>query len=797
MGSEKHIDSCLTSLIFLMFSVSCIWFSFASDALKPGESLRNLENLTSPGQIFVLQFLQWMQPDDFYLVLKYKNGIVMAWIANRDNPIKGPIRVFSLTKDGNLLISGSSGSSTTKLYSGSAARNSTLKLLDSGNLVLREGNSNNQGRILWQSFDHPVDMFIPGMKLGVNLKTQQNLLLTSWLSGLDLSPGAFTLGVDPNGTNQLFIWQRGELYWTSGVWNESSFPNVPAFVWSDIQGIGFISNEDEHYFTYSKKNGSVNSWFGIDPLGAFVRFSWSADLQHYNMQPVAFCGDKTENWSLGCALQLNSIMNCSNGDKFLSRRQAPLSPPSEVNDLSNCEAACKSNCSCTAYATAYSNGTGCYFWYGELEGYESSGEKDIYYRSLNGTGETQDKGTKRSHKLIILLAVTLPMILISFIVCYVWRKKHKKRGELFRNRQQFPFELSTNRQVFGKFKNTNNPKGDGRKDPELPIFSFAFISTATDNFSAANKLGQGGFGPVYKGKLPEGQEIAVKRLSRNSKQGLNEFKNELTLIAKVQHMNLVRLIGCCIEAEEMILIYEYMSNKSLDSFIFDRSKGVLLDWAKRVNIIEGIAQGLLYLHRYSRLKIIHRDLKASNILLDNEMNPKISDFGLARIFEQNESQANTERPAGTYGYMAPEYALQGHFSTKSDVFSFGVLLLEIVSGKKCTGLHHSMNLLGYAWELWKDDRSFELIDPLLGETSTMHKVLRCINVALLCVQETAMDRPTMSDIVLMLSNEVIALPSPKQPAFFTSTPTINAIGPTGEPISCSINDVTITEIEVR
>ncbi|KAH9715534.1 Receptor-like serine/threonine-protein kinase [Citrus sinensis] len=232
---------------------------------------------------------------------------------------------------------------------------------------------------------------------------------------------------------------------------------------------------------------------------------------------------------------------------------------------------------------------------------------------------------------------------------------------------------------------------------QLPLFSFSSVSTATNTFSDTNKLGEGGFGPVYKGVLRKGDEIAVKRLSGRSEQGLREMKNEASVIAKVQHKNLVRLLGCCIDKDEKILIYEYMPNKSLDFFLFDPTKRILLDWVTRVQIIEGIAQGLLYLHQYSRVRIIHRDLKASNILLDKDMNPKISDFGMARICGGNELQANTSRIVGTYGYMSPEYALEGIFSIKSDVFSFGVLLLEIVSGKKNTGLYRtdSLNLLGY------------------------------------------------------------------------------------------------------
>ncbi|KAG5235591.1 G-type lectin S-receptor serine/threonine-protein kinase [Salix suchowensis] len=173
------------------------------------------------------------------------------------------------------------------------------------------------------------------------------------------------------------------------------------------------------------------------------------------------------------------------------------------------------------------------------------------------------------------------------------------------------------------------------------------IAHATDTFSDTNKLGEGGFGPVYKGILIGGQQIAVKRLSKSSGQGLDEFKNEVMLIAKLQHRNLVKLLGCCVHEDERMLIYEYMPNKSLDFFIFDQTRRKLLDWRKRINIIGGIARGLLYLHQDSRLRIIHRDIKPSNILVDEELNPKISDFGLARMFGGDQTEAKTNRVVGT------------------------------------------------------------------------------------------------------------------------------------------------------
>ncbi|XP_040250881.1 cysteine-rich receptor-like protein kinase 10 isoform X1 [Aegilops tauschii subsp. strangulata] len=334
------------------------------------------------------------------------------------------------------------------------------------------------------------------------------------------------------------------------------------------------------------------------------------------------------------------------------------------------------------------------------------------------------------------------------------------------------------------------------------FFEFDQIQEATGNFSEENKLGEGGFGPVYKGHFVQGMEIAVKRLASHSGQGLVEFKNEVQLIAKLQHRNLVRLLGCCSQGEEKILVYEYMPNKSLDFFIFDERRKVLMDWNRRLSIIEGIAEGLLYLHKHSRLRVIHRDLKPSNILLDNEMNPKISDFGLAKIFSPNNNEENsTRRVVGTYGYMAPEYASEGLFSIKSDVFSFGVLVLEILSGKRNSGSHQCgdfINLLGYAWQLWEDRRWIDIVDASLNSflpKTHPTEIMRCINIALLCVQENAVDRPNMLDVTTMLSSKTMILREPKHPPYFNLR--VGNEEDTSATQSCSINGVTLSIATAR
>ncbi|XP_030451936.2 cysteine-rich receptor-like protein kinase 44 [Syzygium oleosum] len=299
-------------------------------------------------------------------------------------------------------------------------------------------------------------------------------------------------------------------------------------------------------------------------------------------------------------------------------------------------------------------------------------------------------------------------------------------------------------------------------------FDFGTIRAATDNFSNSKKLGQGGFGAVYMGQLSNQQKIAVKRLSQNSGQGEIEFKNEVMLLARLQHRNLVRLLGFCMDGVERLLIYEFVPNSSLDQFIFDPLKRGNLDWDRRHKIIMGVARGLLYLHEDSRLRIIHRDLKASNILLDSDMNPKISDFGMARLFELDQTQAETNRIVGTYGYMAPEYAIAGKFSVKSDVFSFGVLVLEIVSGQRNNLFQVGDNtevLISYVWKNWREGTMSNIIDPCITFGSSA-EIARCVHIGLLCVQANVANRPTMASVLLMLNSHTVTLQVPLQPAFF-------------------------------
>ncbi|CAL5344666.1 hypothetical protein CsSME_00032419 [Camellia sinensis var. sinensis] len=338
---------------------------------------------------------------------------------------------------------------------------------------------------------------------------------------------------------------------------------------------------------------------------------------------------------------------------------------------------------------------------------------------------------------------------------------------------------------------------DNLNSQNFPFIDWVTLSSATDNFSASNKLGQGGFGPVYKGQLLDGREVAVKRLSSCSEQGLDEFTNEVLLILKLQHKNLVRLLGFCIDGEEKLLIYEYMPNGSLDVFLFDPRKRAQMNWSSRLNIINGIARGMLYLHEDSRLRIIHRDLKPSNVLLDSELNPKISDFGMARIFGGSDGATNTTKIVGTYGYMAPEFAMEGLYSIKSDVFSFGVLLIEIITGRRNANFHLTKcapSLIAYVWQLWNEGKGLELIDPLLTESCDLDEFLRYMHIGLLCVQEDTYDRPTMSSVVVMLKSEVITLSQPERPAFSVGRFT-DHYEPNDK--DYSVNESTISEIMPR
>ncbi|KAD2804199.1 hypothetical protein E3N88_37576 [Mikania micrantha] len=313
---------------------------------------------------------------------------------------------------------------------------------------------------------------------------------------------------------------------------------------------------------------------------------------------------------------------------------------------------------------------------------------------------------------------------------------------------------------------TDTPEDPQKVDlpHEQKIFTFQTIIYATNNLE--NKLGEGGFGPVFKGRLQDGREIAVKKLSETSKQGKREFTNEAKLLACVQHRNVVNLLGYCAFPEKL-LVYEYVVNESLDKLLFKSAKRDVLDWKRRYSIIGGVAQGLVYLHEDSHDRIIHRDIKASNILLDNKWRPKIADFGMARLYPEDTTHVNT-RIAGTNGYMAPEYAMHGNLSVKADVYSYGVVVLELISGHRNSAFNHDpecQNLLDWAYKLYEKGKSVEIMDSTLATSADLDQVATCIQVGLLCTQSDPKLRPTMRQVAGMLSKNRLQLDEPNRPGY--------------------------------
>ncbi|KAG5235585.1 G-type lectin S-receptor serine/threonine-protein kinase [Salix suchowensis] len=755
-----------------------------------------------------------------YLGIWYNKVSVMTvvWVANRETPLTNSSGVLKITSEGLLVLLNHNESIIWSSNISRSARNPVALLLDSGNLVVKEVDDNDPENSLWQSFDYPSDTLLPGMKIGRNSITGFDRHLTSWKTTDDPSSGNFTFRFDPRGYPELFLTENSIRRYRSGPWNGLRF-GAPQLRPNPVYKYEFVFNDKEKFYRYQLLNNSILSRLVLTQNGDVQRLTWTDktgiwafyltllvdDCNRYalcgaygscdiNSSPACGCLKgflpkvqkywEMMDWSDGCARM--TPLNCTR-DVFqkYSGVKLPETKESWFNksmNLEQCKNMCMKNCSCTAYANLdiREGGSGCLLWFSDLidiRQFNDNGQ-DIYIRMAASELEGTKSNTMKYTRVIVISVVLTGMLLLGLVlVLFVWKKKSQK----------------------GMTRTLERRDDTYKEDPELKQFDLGVIACATNNFSLTNKLGEGGFGPVYKGMLEDGQEIAVKRLSKSSRQGLDEFKNEVMHIAKLQHRNLVKLLGWCMQADERMLIYEFMPQKSLDIFIFDQTCSALLDWPQRYHIINGIARGLLYLHQDSRLRIIHRDLKASNILLDNNMNPKISDFGIARSFGENKTEAKTNRVMGTYGYISPEYAIDGLYSVKSDVFSFGVLVLEMVNGNRNRGFchpDHHLNLLGHAWRLFTEGRSYELITEPITESCNLSEALRSIHVGLLCVQCLPNDRPSMSSVVLMLSGEG-RLPQPKQPGFFTERALAEANSSSIKNTSCSVNDSTITLLEAR
>ncbi|XP_057796270.1 G-type lectin S-receptor-like serine/threonine-protein kinase At1g11300 isoform X2 [Salvia miltiorrhiza] len=801
MGFSHHRNlSCYVVQLLLLILSCFLMISAAIDTISANESLSDSEALISSGNRFKLSFFSPANSSRRYLGIMYNlPGETVVWVANRNRAINDSSATFQISSDGNLVILDGRKEIVWSTDLPFSVANSSGVLLDTGNLVLRDGSNN---AYVWESFQHATDSWLEYMKISTDLSRNERNLLTSWTSPDDPAPGRFTFTIEPLEVPQSFVRKDGNPYWRTGPWNGLRFNGVPNMSSDYAYGVKVFSDSPgTAYQILTFRNSSVLFYAFLNSSGSLEQMGWSHENNRWDVvrsftqshecdrygkcgsfgicvaqhRPICSCfrgfvpRTKDEwdagNWTRGCTrktpLQCEHNTSVGKQDKFLKLKGVKLPDHYKSYLLSGggCRDKCFSNCSCIAYADP--PGIGCLLWTHNLTDTQkfTYGGDDLYIRLAYS-----ELDNKQHHRTIIVTTVVLGFILVAVFAYFLLKLLlNYKAGK---HRSILPFfktkESDTGYSKERAFKHHKH----GVQLEDLPIFTFMMLSNATENFDPANKLGHGGFGSVYRGRLQNGVEIAVKRLARSSNQGADEFMNEVEVISRLQHRNLVRLIGCCVESEEKLLVYEYMPNGSLDTYLFGSLKHKMLNWQRRKLIIEGICRGLLYLHRDSRLKIIHRDLKASNILLDEVFNPKISDFGMARIFGGNVDQANTSRVVGTFGYMAPEYALRGIFSEKSDMYSFGVLLLEIVSGKKNSSSYdQQLFLTAHAWKLWNEGEIVNLMDPEIHDSGVEDDIVRYANVGLLCVQEMAADRPNASTVLSMLSCEIVELPRPKQPAF--------------------------------
>ncbi|KAJ3670315.1 hypothetical protein LUZ60_010639 [Juncus effusus] len=766
----------------MLWLVGTILFDFIICSLSAGDTLFASEQIIDGGDlisaqgIFELGFFSPETQTTRYVGIWFRNMNTkrVVWVANRATPITAKNGSLILTKDGNLSLR--DGNGTVVWSTGTTlTKNVQASLLDTGNFVLED---NVTGSLLWQSFDYPCDTLLPEMRLGYDLQINHERYISSWKSADDPTPGNYSYKLDPKRLPELLLLADTTVKYRSGPWTGVSFNGIPQV--KTVLVYHVVSYQSSTYYWFDNTDSSVLWHLVIGSDGLMHRmFNSSGDWIEYwhypqdNCDSYGYCGPYGKctnndcscltqsfspksniNWNLrnfsdGCVR--NEPLNCTKDNGFIKMPSMKLpdtlyATVSNTSRVDECKSLCLMSCNCTAFAIL--GGNECVTWQGDLiDMVQFSGSGDDLYLRGSGSDSSSSGGSKKHSTLIIIIAsaasvAAIAVSIVVFVLCY----RHRRQTE--------PTLPQPDHEVI----QVPLPKSDLSLD--LETFDIKILRAATNNFRD-NKIGEGCFGPVYKATLQGGAVIAVKRLAKDACKGHRQFVNEVNLLAKLSHRNLVQLLGYCIDDQERILCYEYMPNGSLDNFLDEPPrvrKSYLqskFDWKIRSKILEEISCGILYLHDECGEKIVHRDLKPGNILLDEKMMPKISDFGFAKLCRKDQRSTYTAVFAGTMGYMAPEM-LRWKVSPKADVYSFGIVIMEIVTGRLATSF--STGIINHVSRYWMEGKELELIDPRIKENANKEEIVRFIMISLLCVQEDKEKRPEMRNVNVMLNCVTTVLP---------------------------------------
>ncbi|KAK9152112.1 hypothetical protein Syun_010421 [Stephania yunnanensis] len=764
--------------------------TLADTMLLVGQSLTRNRTLVSKGGKFELGFFTPRNSQKHYVGIWFKQVAsvqkkkTVVWVANRNKPISTTdlsSSEFKLLEDGQLVLffmkaKNNYSSDQVPIWSTNSTTvnrviHSSIKVVlhDNGNLAVLS--SSNGNIIMWQSFDHPTNSFLPGAKFGYNNLTNTSYILTSWRNSEDPSDGFYSVKLEPGGTVS-FMWNQSHEFYNSGVWNGHYFGNFPEMQIGITCSFEYRSYANGSYFIYSVSDADLPLHVFVDVSGqlkAAVRQSETQDWMEIWTKPMPLCqvygicgafsicsdnnigpsicqclpGFEKHNpkdldsldYSSGCVRKNSSW--CGDKDNFHVMPNMDLSKIITsanvlvVDDAKKCKSSCLQNCSCNAYAYhttgSNNNSIGCLLWYGSLVNvrqHVGDDRVDLFIRLAASEDHLWSSRKKISTIAIVGAVISGLIILGGITLVFLHRYSKRRSSETQKLDEDYAF---------------------------LTAFWSKDLKIATKNFS--DKLGSGGFGSVFKGTLPDMTIVAVKKLEGVT-QGQKQFRSEVSTIGLIHHVNLVRLRGFCSEGAKRMLVYDFMPKGSLDRHLFPRNNSRILNWPQRFQIAVGTARGLAYLHEECRDCIIHCDIKPENILLDADFHPKVADFGLAKLFGHEFSRVMTT-VRGTIGYLAPEWTSGVAITAKADVYSYGMMLFELISGRRNLKLANDGRVWFFpTWAAKKvvsDGQSMlSILDDKLDGNANIEELNRAFKVSCWCIQEDEIQRPSMGQVVQIL-----------------------------------------------